>query len=70
MQCCGSARISIRFPRIRIQGFDDQEWKKFTAEVKKYIDQKLQFTYSQAFVKNVKTTGEVFIPQKRKHPAL
>jgi hypothetical protein len=30
---------------IRIQGFNDQKWKKITAEKKKIFDQKLQFTY-------------------------
>jgi hypothetical protein len=31
--------------RIRIQGFDDQNWEKFTVKKKKIFDQKLQFTY-------------------------
>jgi hypothetical protein len=40
--------------------------KKFTAEQKFiFFDQKLQFTYLQAFIKDVQATGEVFIPQKR-----
>ncbi len=32
---------------IRIQGFDDKNWNKLTAEkkYKKFFDQKLQFTY-------------------------
>ena len=30
---------------IRIQGFYDQKFKKITAEIFLYFDQKLQFTY-------------------------
>jgi hypothetical protein len=53
--------------RIRIQGFDDQILEKFTAEKNMYIFlyHKLHFTYLKASIKDVQTTGEIFIPQKR-----
>jgi hypothetical protein len=51
--------------RLRIQGFDDNIFKNFTAEKKSYFDQKMQFIYPQASMKNVQTTGEAFSPHKR-----
>jgi hypothetical protein len=40
--------------------------KKITAEKKKFfLDQKLQFTYPQASIKDAQATGEPFNPQKR-----
>jgi hypothetical protein len=57
-QCCGSALVTRR-----TQSFDDQILKKIYSQ-KISFDQKLQFTYSQASIKEVQTTGDVFIPQK------
>jgi hypothetical protein len=38
-QCCGSALVSMR---IRIQGFDDQKFKKeFTGKIKLYFLKKM-----------------------------
>jgi hypothetical protein len=43
-----------------------KNWKKFTAEIKFiFFDQKLQFTYPYASIKDVQGTGEVFIPQRK-----
>jgi hypothetical protein len=52
---------------IRIQGFNDQKFKKITAEKKNLIffDQKLQFTYPLASIKCVKVTEEACSSQKR-----
>jgi hypothetical protein len=57
-------RIRIQF---QIQGFDDQKLKKkFTAGIFFYFfDQKLQFTYLQASLKDAQATGEVFNPKKK-----
>ncbi len=49
--------IRIRFRiRIRIHGFDDQKWEKIYSWnfFKYFFDQKLQFTYPSAFIKNAK----------------
>jgi hypothetical protein len=52
--------------RIRIQGFDDQKWKKFTFEKKiKKCYQKQKFTYPKASKLQKKPSA-----LKRKHPAL
>jgi hypothetical protein len=57
--------------RIRIPdpdpGFDDLKLKKITAEknINFLGDQKLQFTYPLASIKDVQATGEAFSPQKR-----
>ncbi len=49
-----------------MQGFDNQKLKKLTAEKNLiFLNQKLQFTYPQAFIKDVRATEEAFIPQKR-----
>ncbi len=53
--------------QIRIQGFNYQKIKKKnTAEnFSSFFDQKLQYTYSHAFIKDVQATGEALSPQKR-----
>jgi hypothetical protein len=57
--------VSMRI-RIQIQGFDDQKLEKNLQQKFNYLffDQKLQFTYPLASIKDVQATGEVFIPQK------
>jgi hypothetical protein len=42
-------------------------WKKITAgkKIKGFLDQKLQFTYPEASIKNVQVTEEAFCSQKR-----
>ncbi len=51
--------------RIRIQGFDKQKFKQFTAEKNQYFFvQKLQFTYPETFIKDVQDTGEAFSLKK------
>ncbi len=60
--------IRIRFQQlgyipIRIQGLDDQKFKKIYRS--KILDQKLQFTYPQASIKDVQATEEAFSLQKR-----
>jgi hypothetical protein len=53
-------------PHPEHQGFKDQKLKKITAKIKFiFLDQKLQFTYSQASTKNVQVTEEAFSSQKR-----
>jgi hypothetical protein len=42
---------------IRVQEFEDQKFKKLTTE-KKFWDQKLQFGYPLAYIKNVQVTEE------------
>jgi hypothetical protein len=55
--------LSIRI-LIQIQGFDDQNWKKFTAEIKLiFFGSKIVIYLS---IKDVQATGEVFIPQKKR----
>jgi hypothetical protein len=57
-------RIRIQF---QIQGFDDQKLKKFSAGkfFLYYLDQKVQLTYPEAFLKDAQATGKAFKPQKR-----
>jgi hypothetical protein len=50
--------LSMRI-RIQIQGSDSRKFFIY------FFDQKLQFTYPLASIKDVQATGEVFIPQKR-----
>jgi hypothetical protein len=38
---------------------------KNTSEKKSFFDQKLQFTYDKASIKDGQATGEAFSPQKR-----
>jgi hypothetical protein len=44
-----------------------KNWKKFTTEKKFnfFWDEKVQYTYSYASIKNVQVTEEAFISQKR-----
>jgi hypothetical protein len=55
--------------RIRIQSgsrvFGDQKLKKITAKNYIFLDQKLQFTYLEASIKDVQVTEEAFSSQKR-----
>jgi hypothetical protein len=49
-------------------GFDVKKLKKINTGEKFFVlffDQKLQFTYPLASLKDVKATGEAFSPQKR-----
>ncbi len=57
----------FKWIRIRIQGFDDQKVKKKIQQkiFQSFFDQNLQFTYPQAFIKNVQATGEALSPRKR-----
>jgi len=57
--------LRIRIHLIRIQGFDDQKWKKKNLQLNKNFDQKLQFTYPYASIKDVQVTKEAFSYQKR-----
>jgi hypothetical protein len=43
-----------------------KNWKKFTAgnSIFYFFDQKMQFTYPQASLKDAQATGESFSPQK------
>jgi hypothetical protein len=52
--------------RIMIQGFDDQTFKKTVEKTHLfYFDQKFQFTYPWASIKDFTATGEARSPQKR-----
>jgi hypothetical protein len=75
-QGCGSAFISsgsgsgsstLGWIPIRIQGFNDQIYirRKKLQLKNKNLDQKLQFTYPYASMKNVQVTEEAFSSQKR-----
>jgi hypothetical protein len=46
-----------------------KNWKKITAEkkIKFVFDQKLQFTYPEAVIKNVKVTEDAFSSQRGQH---
>ncbi len=57
-QGCGM-RIRIHFIRIRIQSGSRALMTNF------FFDQKLQFTYPQASIKNVQVSEEAFSSQKR-----
>jgi hypothetical protein len=57
---CGSGSGSKSRSRVLMT----KNWKKFTAE-KNCLNQKLQFTYPLASIKDVQASGELFIPQKR-----
>jgi hypothetical protein len=47
-----------------VQGFHDQNLEKFTTEKNSwFFDQKLQFFYPYASIKNVQATREAFSPQ-------
>ncbi len=52
---------------IRIQGFNNQKLKEKNAgEIfLDLFDQKLQFTYTYASIKDVQATGEAFSSQKK-----
>jgi hypothetical protein len=71
--CSHLIRIQIQHFRlktvdpIRIQGFDDQKIKNNLLLQKKLfiLDQKQQFTYPLASIKNFQATEEAFSPQKR-----
>jgi len=49
---------------IRIQGFDDQNLKKFTSE-KRFFGSKIAIYYSLGSIKDVQATEEAFSPPKR-----
>jgi hypothetical protein len=42
-----------------------KNWKKYSWEKIYLFDQKLQFTYPEASLKDIEDTGEAFSPQKR-----
>jgi hypothetical protein len=46
---------------VRIQGFGDKNWKKFTGEI---LDQKQQFTYPLASIKDFQATDKAFSTSK------
>jgi hypothetical protein len=53
---------------VWIQGFDYQIKKEKTEQPKfflSFLDQKLQFTYPEASLKDVQNIGEAFSPQKK-----
>ncbi len=63
----GSRGWGWRPIRIRIQSFNDQKLKKNYSwkKVKFFFDQKLQFTYPKASIKNVQVTEEAYSSQMR-----
>jgi hypothetical protein len=62
----GSGSSILGLIPIQIQGFGDQKLKKFIAEKKEILlDQKLQFTYPWASIKDVQVTEEAVSSQKR-----
>ncbi len=62
----GSGASLFYWIPIRIWGFDDQKLKKIYSwkKITNFLNQKLQFTYPQAFIKDVQATEEAFSPQK------